>query len=438
MNVTRPLSVAAWRATTIVLALTVVSVGDTSAGAAPLVPVIRAPVIIDAAASGALSLAAVSCVSAGNCTAVGRLANTATSTYVPVAVSETSGTWGSPVPITLPAGAFANGSLNGLTSVHCFSPGNCEAVGRFSNGPSDTTTPMATTETGGVWSSASSVGQPVNGSSGISAWLTSLSCPSEGNCSAVGTYFNSQIQVEPMVATEVNGTWSVPNELLMASGYTPVQGIWSISCVGTTCTAVGPIASGANDLAGVATESGGTWSSAAPVSTASGTTIYGLSCTTSGCVAVGDESTSNSTTPALFTETGGNWVMRNVSAAPASSTDAFLLAVNCTSWGNCNVAGDDSTGTGAFALAEEDGTWTPSVSIPVNDASASIVEITGLSCTSALDCVAVGGVGTDSNVNAVIWTSNLPAPRTIVCKRGRQVRRVSGVAPHCPSGYRRT
>jgi hypothetical protein len=41
-------------------------------------------------------------------------------------------------------------------------------------------------------------------------------------------------------------------------------------------------------------------------------------------------------------------------------------------------------------------------------------------------------------VNAVIWTSNLPAPRTIVCKRGPQVRRVSGVAPHCPSGYRRT
>ncbi len=415
------------------------SIGWANADATPVVPLISAPVTVDPSASGALSLVAVSCVSAGNCTAVGRLADPSTSTYSPAAVSEISGTWGSPVLITLPAGSYASGTLNGLTSIQCFSAGTCEAVGRFENSAAGTTTALVTSESGGVWSSASAIGQPANGSSGVSAWLTSLSCTSVGSCAAVGTYYDSQDQVEPMVVTEADGTWSAPSELPVATGFTPEQGLWSISCVTATCAAAGPIANGGNDVAGVASEAGGTWSSAAPVSSAPGTAIYGVSCTAGGCVAVGDESTTSTSIPALFIEKGGDWTEESVKAGPTSSTSALLWAVDCTSWGNCDAVGDTSAGTGVFALAEEDGTWTPSLSVPVDDNSATIVEITGLSCTSALGCEAVGRVGTDSVVNSVAWASHAPSLRhTIVCKRGHHVRRVSGVAPRCPSGFLRT
>jgi hypothetical protein len=72
----------------------------------------------------------------------------------------------------------------------------------------------------------------------------------------------------------------------------------------------------------------------------------------------------------------------------------------------------------------------------VNDASATIVEATGLSCTSALTCAAVGAIGSNEEANAVAWTSHVATPtRTIVCRRGHQVRHVSGAAPRCPSGF---
>jgi hypothetical protein len=254
----------------------------------------------------------------------------------------------------------------------------------------------------------------------------------------VGTYFNNQSQVETMVVTQSGGNWGVPTTLQVVSGYSSVQGRWYISCATTTCVVAGPIGNGTINVAGVASESGGTWSSASPVSTTPGTKIRGISCTAVGCVAVGDETSSSETVPALFIEKASNWSVQTLQASPANSNDALLTSVACTSWGNCDAVGDVSTGTGVFAVAEENGTWLPALSIPVNDSSAPIVEVTGLSCTSALGCVAVGGVGSDNDVNAVAWTSHAPIPRSIVCKRGHQVRRVTGIAPRCPSGYRQT
>ncbi len=430
------LGVRARRATTLPLIALTVLLSGSGAGAIS-VPTISSQVTIDPSAAGSLSLADVSCVSAGNCTAVGSLVQSA-SQVAAVVVTESSGTWGAPVVVPLPAGAVASGRLNGLTAVRCVSAGNCTAVGRFANSASDTTTPMALSEVGGVWSSPTVLGQPANGSGGISAWLTGLSCPSVGNCTAVGTYFTTQNQVEPMALSEVAGTWGTPSQIDVASGNLPVQGEWSVSCSAAACEAAGPLSSGTNSFAGVASDVGGTWGVAAPVSSLSGTAITDIDCQSAGCVAVGSLDTASTLESAIFTETSGNWTMKTVTAAPATG-DAALEALSCVSWGNCVAAGDVTTGTGAFALAEEKGTWTPSLRIPVsNDASAAVVGITGLSCTSALACVAVGGVGASNDVTAVAWTSVAPRPhRTIVCRKGRLVRRVSGAAPHCPAGYRR-
>ncbi len=423
-----------------VTALVVSGVLGLSAGAgASTAPVISRQVTIDPGAGGSLSLADVSCTSATTCTAVGSLVSGSTNTVEPVALAETSGTWGAPVAITLPSGAFEDGSLNGLIAVQCVSAGNCEAVGRFANGASETTTPMASAEVNGVWAAATPLGQPANGSSGISAWLTGLSCPSAGNCSAVGTYFNQANQAEPMVVTETNGSWGSPSEIVVATGDQPVQGEWSVSCTSASCTAAGPLMSGSSDVAGVASETNGSWSDASPVSSTLGTSINDISCQNAGCVAVGAESSSSGSTPALFSEANGTWTLKSLNSSPAGG-DALLVAVSCVSWGNCDVAGDVTTGTGVFAVAEEKGVWTKSLSIPVSSgASATVVAITGLSCAAALSCVAVGGVGTSTDVNAVAWTSHAAAVRrTIVCRRGHLLRRVSGVAPRCPTGFRRT
>ncbi len=429
----------------LVLASLIALWGSPLDAGAVTVPIISTQVTISPGASGsgaALSVEDVSCVSAGNCTAVGSLADPSSGTVAPVAVVETRGTWGDPVAITLPEGAVDSGALNGLIAVQCFANADCVAVGRFANSASNTTTAMTTEEVGGVWTPGLALGQPANGSASVSAWLTGLSCTTVDACTAVGTYFDASDLPVPMVTSETNGTWQLPSEIQMAASDQPVQGGWSISCsAASTCTAVGTVGTGAGDEAAAASEANGVWSGVSAVSSTPGTEISDVSCEGEQCVAVGDEASANSDTAMLFNDANGSWSETVVNPSPKSAgASSALESISCVSAGDCYAAGDVTTGTGVFALAEENGQWTQTISIPVaGESPSSIIGITGLSCSAALSCVAVGEVGTSSaNLQSVAWTSSAARARhTISCRRGRQLRRVTGVNPRCPAGYKK-
>ena len=64
------------------------------------------------------------------------------------------------------------------------------------------------TETGGHWGDGAKAVLPMDAATtGQSARLNAVSCGSPGNCSAVGTYTDSSGSVQPLFVDEVSGVW---------------------------------------------------------------------------------------------------------------------------------------------------------------------------------------------------------------------------------------
>jgi len=163
----------------------------------------------------------VSCWEAGGCTAVGVEADVLHG--VPVYVSQSDGSWGSPGAIPGPVGY----TLGDENSVSCTGPGDCTAVGESistsaSNGGSFTSGASYVVESDGVWSSGVLV---ISGE----ADLSTVSCTGAGDCAAA--YFGSYM-------FESDGVWGPVNAV--ANTDTSGTSFTDLSCTApTVCTAVG-------------------------------------------------------------------------------------------------------------------------------------------------------------------------------------------------------
>ena len=139
----------------------------------------------------------VSCVSAGHCTAVGWFRN-AGGGYEAMTMMSTGGVWTSAVPALLLSSTDPDAEFN---SVSCVSAGDCTAVGYFKNSGGDDEA-MTMTSTGGVWANAlpATFGEGVQSSS-PSDEFESVSCVSAGHCTAVGWFMNAGGDYEAMTMT---------------------------------------------------------------------------------------------------------------------------------------------------------------------------------------------------------------------------------------------
>jgi hypothetical protein len=186
-----------------------------------------------------------------------------------------------------------------------------------------------------------------------------------------------------------------------------------ISCVSaSSCVAAGYYTDTSGNTDGFAeTLSGGTWTAATLPTTglnpaASPSTYmqpFGVSCSSAGsCVAVGYYTDASGNGDA-FAETlsGGTWTAATLPTAglnPAASPSTFMRStgVSCSSAGSCVAVGwylDTSGNIDGFTETLSGGTWT-AVTLPttgLNPASdSSNVKPFGVSCPSAGSCVAVG------------------------------------------------
>ena len=97
-----------------------------------------------------------------------------------------------------------------LSSVSCPSDGDCTAAGSSGYGGQA----LAVSESGGTWGTAEVLPGPLNTDAG----LTSISCSSPGKCSA-GGYYDAQPdgplpgEGYPLVAEETGGTWGSVQDL---------------------------------------------------------------------------------------------------------------------------------------------------------------------------------------------------------------------------------
>ena len=328
----------------------------------------------------------------------------------PSLLAEVGGTWGSPQIVATSAS---------FTSVSCSAAGQCVAggnrVGCFeAEVVCITDQAFVISEVGGTWESP--VGFSATDTQSYVAPITSVSCPSTGNCSAGGYFGGAGIAGSAFVVNETAGTWG-SIDVLAGSLHLPTDSdadeVTSVSCSSAgNCSAggfYGVISETEHPF--VVSESAGTWSLAQPVSMPSnmeGKVSFGgiaeinvLSCPADGdCSAVGWYPDGDATFHAFAVdETGGTWAAAQEVAGSLSSGTANLNSVSCPSAGNCTAAGyyeNQAEGFSGLAVTETAGAWDSGRSIlspGIADASA---EIDTISCTSTYNCVA-GGFADDVN-----------------------------------------
>src|SRR5262249_52818799 len=136
------------------------------------------------------SLRAISCASAGNCSAAGsycaigkcsKFNNTASggAGNRGLVFTETAGQWGRGVEVRLPADALATGPMQYLDSISCTAPGDCTATGAYNafHQRTDDTRLVLLTETGGKWSKGVEPALPADADSHQESLpITTVSC----------------------------------------------------------------------------------------------------------------------------------------------------------------------------------------------------------------------------------------------------------------------
>src|SRR5258706_4261151 len=154
--------------------------------------------------AGDAEVQSVSCPSAAECVAVGFYTDElhATQGFV---VAQHDGQWGGAIEV--PGLGPLNGVVSsGVNSVSCPSAGNCVAVGLFSD-DSARDEGFVVAERGGVWGKARQIPGLAALNVGGSASVMSVSCPSVGNCGLGGSYLDGSRHRQAFVASEQGGAW---------------------------------------------------------------------------------------------------------------------------------------------------------------------------------------------------------------------------------------
>jgi hypothetical protein len=387
----------------------------------------------------AAELNSVSCTSPGNCVAGGTYTDThGSADYQAMVVAESNGVWGTATEVVLPSGAntSSGGQQASMYSVACTTAANCVAVGNYTDG-TESFQAMVATETSGTWTQAVKVELPTGADTGAAdqnASLVGLSCPSAGNCVAVGQYADGSALNQLMAVNETSGVWAQAKELGLPADANPAFPnpiLNSVTCTGAgDCVAVGryvpTISGGSPDEPMVATETAGVWAQPIRITlpTGAGSTVNqqaaldSVSCTSAGtCVAGGSfvGAGGNGDFEAMtVNETGGVWQQASelglppIAAPTPGVQDGEIHGVMCLSLGNCVAVGHYSdAGSNGEAMAV---TSVPSLTLSTTSLAAAA---TGTAYSAGL--ASAGGAG------ATTWSlssGTLPAGLTLNASTG--------------------
>jgi hypothetical protein len=329
-------------------------------------------------------LLGVSCASAASCVAVGGYS-------VPGGAGQRlAERWTGTRWILLPNPRLdSSGSV--LDAVSCRSATACTAVGGNEyNGAAD---PLAQRWNGHAWSI-----QPApDPAKAIVATLYGVSCASADACTAVGDYVNGNgvgSMFAPALAEAWNGThWAIQPTPDPATN--DIASLQSVSCTAPSrCTAVGyyvpSSATGSDTLAEAWNGTG--WAIQATPDPGGHDSLAGVSCRRPmACTAAGSYLLASGTPAALAeTGTGAAWAVAAV-PVPTGVEPSVLAGVSCGSAVSCVATGSyDTSGNTSRALAEgwNGASW--SILAAAGVPRARHVVLAGVSCTAAAACIAVG------------------------------------------------
>ena len=296
-------------------------------------------------------MAGLSCSSPGNCTVIGTYATGGTQLDAMFVADEVNGTWG---PGTEPPGAstFEGESIT-VNAMSCASAGNCVAGGQYD--PSYSyypNLPFVVSETNGTWQTPTAL--TGLGSQVTNAQVTSVSCPSAGNCTVTG-YANPGT----FVADEVNGVWGAAHLLSVLD---TTGGVYSGATL-VSCATAGNCVVAAESY--VYTERNGTWDGGQAIPGSPGP-VNALSCAPDGGCSVGGSGGVDTTGNAAAdirgqawtaSEAGGSWTTAAVlpGIIPLDGGDsAQVTALACTNGGNCDLVAYGGTPEGNYVVLTSD------------------------------------------------------------------------------------
>ena len=314
------------------------------------------------------------------------------------------GTWGKAEEI--PGTAKLNvGGTASVNSLSCSSPGNCAVGGSYALKTGESAF-LATQRSGG-WRTAFKVSGSIMKSQ--NSQVTSVSCPSAGNCAAAGSYEDSGSRTQAFVVTERKGTWSAAREVpgsgqLNAGGG---GGISNLVCVSAgNCVVAGYYTdSSRTDHVYTVSERNGTWQHVDQLNlTALGAGSYilvtSLSCPSAGSCALGGQYIDSHGRDQAFLASEKNGAWRAAEEVPGTGPlnaggIATTSSVSCPSAGNCALDGsylDNSGHTELFVVSESNGRWgTASEMAGLAKLNAGGSAAVGMvSCASAGYCVTGG------------------------------------------------
>ena len=303
-----------------------------------------------ASSPGGVVLPSVSCGSVGDCTAVGgdQVVKRYDVEGHALAASEKAGTWGEALDEQLPPDTATTpdpnadvGTTGGSAAVvSCASAGNCVMGGSYTakvaepHGPAYRSEGWVATKHAGVWRPATRVKLPAGADTGYSSFsISGISCPSAGNCTAVGHYGD-----EGLILTERHGVW------LRATKAPQPARPTSVSCADP------------NDCADVTyngwllTERHGQWNASKLVlphkaNAPGGVSLKNVTCPSSGnCVAIGFYAGQGKTNGLIDIERRGKWQRAIRASLPKNAArvtrqHAGLNAVSCLSTNHCTIVG---------------------------------------------------------------------------------------------------
>jgi len=383
--------------------------------------------------SGSTSFNSVSCSTPGNCTALGDFSKTegGRAAFTATSVKRTSPPpedgWGQARPAEFPNGLFGYSEIV-VSSISCASPGNCTVVGGFQHIIyMQGFRAFTMTSTNGVWAPARAALFPDDVQARPDASFRSVSCASPGNCTAVGSFQNSNNGYEAFTMTSTNGAWALARPAVFPAGVQftyPSARFSSVSCTSPgNCTAVGNyLNSGNSQEAFTMTSTNGAWDLARPAVFASGiqndspiAQFNSVSCASPrNCTAVGYFKTFDGSREAFtMTSTNGVWDL----ARPASFAEgvqpisriADFNSVSCASPGNCTAVGrfnNMSDATEAFTMTMTNGVWAlarPAVFASGIQNEFPNAQFNSVSCASPGNCTTVGNFSS-RNSNNVAFT----------------------------------
>jgi hypothetical protein len=298
--------------------------------------------------------------------------------------SAPAGHWGLAQRISL---AGLKASDESIDKMSCPSPGNCTAVGSYDD-PAGTQQAFVVSEVRGRWGRAGLI-PGLNGlNKGSFDSVDALSCASPGNCALGGGYPNAAGDFQPFVASSVNGHWGRAHTLIAIDTHMQqfIAMVTSISCP-------------------------------KPGDCVAGVTLPEF------IAIIGGGPANIIPSAFLASETGGTWsAVRPVEVPAGTSAPSAIESVSCWAPGNCLVGGfftDASDHQLALIDHEAGGAWQTAKELP-GVTSISGYNASGQADVDSLSCpggtCTVGGSYQDGSLDRQDFVADPGAHGTLNAK----------------------